>query len=149
MVYSTRRFVLCLTLCYFVLVFLCFSLLLTLRLPRLEKRELILVLFVRLFDLCLFGFIGFLFLLVWTFLLPFSILTSCPYKACLISRWLRNNSVPSTKRQLRLFYCICSQKQWGTYSYMRQHTFKTVCASAVWSSIFHLACPSLGLAVSG
>ena len=34
-----------------------------LRLPRLGKRELILVLFVRLFDLCLFGFVGFLFLL--------------------------------------------------------------------------------------
>ena len=30
---------------------------------RLGKRELILVLFVRLFDLCLFGFVGFLFLL--------------------------------------------------------------------------------------
>ena len=28
-----------------------------------EKRELILVLFVHLFDLCLFGFVGFLFLL--------------------------------------------------------------------------------------
>ena len=49
----------------------------------LGKRELILVLFVRLFDLCLFGFVGFLFLLMsrkaavcdcgtpWTFLLPF------------------------------------------------------------------------------
>ena len=36
---------------------------LVLRLPRLGKRELILVLFVRLFDLCLFGFVGFLFLL--------------------------------------------------------------------------------------
>ena len=34
-----------------------------LRLPPLRKRELILVLFVRLFDLCLFGFVGFLFLL--------------------------------------------------------------------------------------
>ena len=43
---------------------LCFSVLLALRLPRLGKRELILVLFVRLFDLCLFGFVGFLFLLV-------------------------------------------------------------------------------------
>ena len=32
--------------------------------PRLRKRDLILVLFVRLFDLCLFGFVGFLFLLV-------------------------------------------------------------------------------------
>ena len=41
-----------------------FSVLLVLRLPRLGKRELILVLFVRLFDLCLFGFVGFLFLLV-------------------------------------------------------------------------------------
>ena len=29
-----------------------------------EERELILVLFVRLFDLCLFGFVGFLFLFV-------------------------------------------------------------------------------------
>ena len=44
--------------------FLCFSVLLALRLPRLGKRELILVLFVHLIDLCLFGFIGFLFLLV-------------------------------------------------------------------------------------
>ena len=60
-VYSTRRFALCLNL---VLLFLCFSVLLALRLPRLGKRELILVLFIRLFDLCLFGFIGFFFLLV-------------------------------------------------------------------------------------
>ena len=46
-----------------VILFLCFLVLLVLRLPRLGKRELILVLFVRLFDLCLFGFVGFLFLL--------------------------------------------------------------------------------------
>ena len=46
-----------------VILFLCLSVLLVLRLPRLGKRELILVLFVRLFDLCLFGFVGFLFLL--------------------------------------------------------------------------------------
>ena len=64
-----------------VILFLCFSVLLALRLPRLGKREIILILFVRLFDLCLFGFVGFLFLLVsgkgccfdcstpWTFLL--------------------------------------------------------------------------------
>ena len=39
-----------------VILFLCFSVLLVLQLPRL-------VLFVRLFDLCLFGFVGFLFLL--------------------------------------------------------------------------------------
>ena len=67
-----------------VILFLCFSVLLVLRLPRLGKRELILVLFVRLFDLCLFGFVGFLFLLgsgkgcdcgtPWTFLLPFFLL---------------------------------------------------------------------------
>ena len=65
-----------------VLLFLCFSVLLVLRLPRLGKRELILGFFVRLFDLCLFVFVGFLFLLVsgkgcgfygtpWTFLLFF------------------------------------------------------------------------------
>ena len=46
-----------------VILFLCFSVLLALRLPRLGRRELILVLFVRLFGLCLFGFVGFLFLL--------------------------------------------------------------------------------------
>ena len=47
-----------------VILFLCFSVLLALRLPRLGKGELILVLFVRLVDLCLFGFVVFLFLLV-------------------------------------------------------------------------------------
>ena len=46
-----------------VILFLCFLVLLELRLPRLGKRELILVLFVRLFGLCLFRFVGFLFLL--------------------------------------------------------------------------------------
>ena len=46
-----------------VILFLFFSDHLPLRLPRLGKRELILVLFVRLFDLCLFGFVCFLFLL--------------------------------------------------------------------------------------
>ena len=47
-----------------VILFLCFSVLLALRLPRLGRRELILVPFVRLFDLCLFRFVCFLFLLV-------------------------------------------------------------------------------------
>ena len=50
-----------------VILFFCccfFSVLLALRLPRLGKRELILVLLVRLFDLRLFGFVCFLFLLV-------------------------------------------------------------------------------------
>ena len=46
-----------------VILFLCYSVLLVLRLPRLGKRELILVLFVRLFGLFLFRFVGFLFLL--------------------------------------------------------------------------------------
>ena len=46
-----------------VILFLCFSVLLVLLLPCSGKRELILVFFVRLFDLCLFGFVGFLFLL--------------------------------------------------------------------------------------
>ena len=61
-IYSTGRFVLCLTLCY--ILFLCFSVLLALRLPRLGKREPIVLLFVCLFDLCLFVFVGFLFLFV-------------------------------------------------------------------------------------
>ena len=47
-----------------VILFLYFSVLLALRLPHLGKRELILVLFVRLFDLRLFGFVCFLFLFV-------------------------------------------------------------------------------------
>ena len=59
-VYSTKRFVVCLSVQHFVLVF---SVLLVLRLPRLGKRELILVLFVRLFGLCLFRFVSFLFFL--------------------------------------------------------------------------------------
>ena len=44
-----------------VILFLCFSVLLALRLPCLRKRELILMLFVRLFDLRLFVFVCFLF----------------------------------------------------------------------------------------
>ena len=48
----------------YVILCLCFSVLLALRLPRLGKRELILVLFLRLLDLCLFVFVGFLLLLV-------------------------------------------------------------------------------------
>ena len=72
-VYSTDRskaVVLPLTLCCFVFIlrgdlfyvlpcvilFLCFSVLLALRLPRLGKRKLVLALFVRLFDLHFFGF---------------------------------------------------------------------------------------------
>ena len=43
-----------------VILFLCFSVLLVLQLPRLWKRELILVLFVCLLGLCLFKFCRFL-----------------------------------------------------------------------------------------
>ena len=58
MVYSTRRFVDLFYVLPCVILFLCFSVLLALRLPRLGKRKIILVLFVRLFDLCLFVFVG-------------------------------------------------------------------------------------------
>ena len=52
MVYSTRRFVLYLTLCYFVLVYFSpFSIAITL----LGEERASLGVFVRLFDLCLFG----------------------------------------------------------------------------------------------
>ena len=47
------------------ILFLGFSVLLALRLPRLGKRELVLMLFVRLFDLPLFGFVFHLPLGVW------------------------------------------------------------------------------------
>ena len=47
-----------------VILFLCFSVLLALRLPRLGNRELILVLIACLFDLYLFGSVCFLLLLV-------------------------------------------------------------------------------------
>ena len=47
-----------------VFLFLCFSVPLVLRLPRLGKRELIFVVFVRLLELRLLGFVCFLFLLV-------------------------------------------------------------------------------------
>ena len=46
-----------------IILFFCFFSPFSLAITRLGKRELILVLFVRLFDLCLFGFVGFLFLL--------------------------------------------------------------------------------------
>ena len=54
-------FVLCLAMCYFVLVF--FSPL-SIAITSLGKREQVLVLFVCLFDLRLFGFVCFLVLLV-------------------------------------------------------------------------------------
>ena len=73
-----------------VILFLCFSVLLVLRLPGLGKRDLILVLFVRLFDLCLFGFVCFSSAWClgraavcdcgtpWTFLLPLFVIVALP-----------------------------------------------------------------------
>ena len=59
MVYSTRRFVVCLSVCHFVLVFFSpFSIAIT----SLGEDRANLSAF-RTFGLCLFGFIGFLFLL--------------------------------------------------------------------------------------
>ena len=50
-------FFFCFFVCFFFVLF--FSVLLALRLPRLGKKELILVLFIRLLDLRLFGFLCF------------------------------------------------------------------------------------------
>ena len=90
MVYSKRRFILSFALCYFVLVFFSpFSIAIT---SLGEEKELILVRFVRLFNLRLFGFVSFLFLLVsgkgwacdcgssWTFLFLFFSWCYCPFK---------------------------------------------------------------------
>ena len=60
MVCTAGQFVLCLTLCHLVLV--CFIPFNIATASLGEERELILVFFVRLFDLCLFGFVGFFFL---------------------------------------------------------------------------------------
>ena len=93
-----------------VILFLCFSVLLALRLPGLGKRELIWVLFVRLIDLCLFGFVGFLFLGVWeglrfgdcgtpwTFLLLFFLHIWAWRPSCSISRnHLKKLAIPMTE----------------------------------------------------
>ena len=88
--------------CHFVLVF---SVLLVLRLPRLGNRELIVVLFIRLFDLCLFRFVGFLFLLgsgkgcgtPWTFLLFFLIYV-------VDMKWLNSCDSLDTIQEARSFH---------------------------------------------
>ena len=59
--YSTWLFVLCLTLCYFILVF---SSPLSIATTSLGEETANLSAFVRLFDLRVFGFVFFLFLLV-------------------------------------------------------------------------------------
>ena len=61
-VYFTRRFVLCLTLCYFVLMFFShFNIAIT---SLGEERAYLSAFRIGLFNLCLFGFVGFLFLLM-------------------------------------------------------------------------------------
>ena len=60
-VYSTRRFVLCLTLVHFVIVFFSPS---SIAITLLVEERANLSAFVRLFHLSLFRFVGFLFLLV-------------------------------------------------------------------------------------
>ena len=63
-VYSTRRFVVCLSGCHFVPVFFSpFSIAITSLGEERERERANLVLFVCLFGLCLFRFVGFLFLL--------------------------------------------------------------------------------------
>ena len=60
MVYYTRRFVVCLSVCHLVLVFVSpFSI----AISSLGEERANLSVFVRLFGLCLFRFVGFLFLL--------------------------------------------------------------------------------------
>ena len=112
-----------------VILFLCFSVLLVLRLPRLGKRELILVHFVSLFDLCMFGLIGFLFLLgsgraavcdcgtPWTFLLPFFFTLywlpkrhKRPYKARFIAN---SSSCTTTVLSKLLTSCLTVVKNFG------------------------------------
>ena len=65
-VYSARRFVVCLSVCHFVLVFFGpfgVAIASLVGVGGAGGGGLVLVLFVRLFGLCLFGFVGFLFLL--------------------------------------------------------------------------------------
>ena len=60
MVYSTRRFVVCISVCYFVLVFFSpFSIAIT----SLGEERAYLSAFRTFVGLCLFGFVGFLFFL--------------------------------------------------------------------------------------
>ena len=95
-----------------VILFLCFSVLLILRLPRLGKRELILVLFVRLFGLCLFRFVsssswGLGRAAVcdcgtpWTFLLPFLY----PWKCC-----IRQRDGKPLRSDVLNINCVCFTK---------------------------------------
>ena len=101
------------------LVSFCSCVLLALRLPGLGKREVILLLFVRLFDLCLFGFVGF-FLLVsgkgcvcdcgtpWTFLLPFFSMYMCEKTVMLI---LKKNKKKKKKKKKKTANIIKTKKE--------------------------------------
>ena len=107
----------------YVVLFLCFAVLLSLRLPRLGKRELILVFFVRLFDLRLFCFICYLFLLVsgkgcgwWLwhsmdFLLPPFFPVFCPV-CWFIGMWWVMSSTVITKTSLFKYTETFTTKKW-------------------------------------
>ena len=110
MVYSTGRLVFSLALCYFVLVFFSpFSIAITSLGEERANLSVSLFFFVRLFDLRLFGFVCFLFLLVswraaacdcgtpWTFLLPFVKLIGC------LDKFRKERSVGSKNDVATLF----------------------------------------------
>ena len=102
------------------ILFLCFSVHLTLRLPRLGKRELILVFFVRLIDLCLFGFVGFLLLLMsgkgcglWLWhSLDFSLTSFCAqYIGILDRRTTRTPTENIIYKDFHLFFIVLNPRR--------------------------------------
>ena len=114
-----------------VILFLCFSAHLVLRLPRLGKRELILVLFVRLFGLCLFRFVGFLFLLgsgkgfgLWLWhSLDFSLtfFTKPKITKCQKYKWRYLEKAIITKHSPSEATSHSWGTQWQTKGYIRNH----------------------------
>ena len=109
MVLSTKRFVLSIDLCYFVLVFFSpFSIVIT----SLGEERVILVLFVHLFDLRLFGFVCFLFLLesrkgcgLWLWhSLDFSLTFLAP--SCFLTITLLSVALPRIGLRLDSTHCL-------------------------------------------
>ena len=95
-----------------VILFLCFSVILALRLPRLWKRELFWVFFIRLFALRLFAFVCFLFLLVsgkgcgfglWHFLDFFSSLFCIVFKSYIVCE---KEITTANKQRVRLLMIL-------------------------------------------
>ena len=143
-----------------VILFLCFSVLLVLRLPRLGKRELILVLFVRLFDLCLFGFVGFLLLLgsgkgcgLWLWhTLDFSLTFFICYlelnKPCSAGKVIQRYSTYKLMTNLDTGLQTCSQirklfsKRCSPCNLIT--IVKAVTEWAIWMSLTNYVCTSMG-----